>query len=92
MPWNFGVRKRVLTKDFITTDVLVGVTWILVVCSFSFPTDSPNSPVFWREGQGWQIGDCSGGRANGGMKSFLYSRLLTAVRIVGRIVLWCVAG
>ncbi len=79
-------------KDFVATDVLVGVTMIFIVCSFSFPPNFPDSPVFWREGQWWQLGGWSGGRANGGLKSFLYSRLLTAVRIVGHTDLWCVAG
>ncbi len=92
MPWNFGVSKRVLTKDFVATDVLIGVMMIFVVCSFSFPPNFPDSPVFWREGQWWQLGGWSVGRDNCGLKSFLYSGLLTAVRIVGRTDLWCVAG
>ena len=92
MPWNFGVSKRVLTKDFVATDVLVGVTMISVVFSFSFPPDFPDSPVFWREGQWWQLGGWSGSRASCGLTSFLYSKSLTAVRIVGRTDLWCVAG
>ncbi len=92
MPWNCGVSKRVLTKDFVVTDILVGVTMIFVVCLFSFPPDFPDSPVFWREGQWWQLGSWSGGRANGGLKSFLYFGSLTAVRIVGCTDLWCVAG
>jgi hypothetical protein len=60
MSWHFGVSRRVLTSDFVPTDVLVGGTGIFVV------------------------GDVT--------KSFLYSGLLTAVKIVGRTVLWCVAG
>ncbi len=92
MPWNCGVSKRVLEKDFVATDILVGVTVIFVVCSFSFLPNFLHSPVFWREGQWWQLGGWSGGKANSGLKSFLYSRLLTAVRIVGRTDLWCVAG
>ncbi len=92
MPWNFGVSKRVLTKDFVATDILVGVMMIFFVCSFSFPPDFLDSPVFWQEGQRWQLGGWSGSRANCGLKSFLYSGSLTAVRIVGHTGLWCVAG
>jgi hypothetical protein len=50
MPWNFGVSERVSTKDFVATDVLVGVTMIFVVLS---------CPIF-------RILLFSGGRANGG--------------------------
>jgi hypothetical protein len=49
VPQNFGVSRRVLTKEFIATDVLVGGTGIFVA------------------------GDVT--------KSFLYWRLLTAVRL-----------
>jgi hypothetical protein len=38
MSWNFGVSKICLTKDFVVTVVLVGVTWIIVGgCQEEFP-------------------------------------------------------
>ena len=66
MFWNVGVRKRFLTKEFLMTDVLVGVPCIFN-CSISFPL------VLL-------------------LKSYLYSGSFAAVTIVGRTLLWCVAG
>ena len=55
-----------MTKEFLVTDVLVGVPCI-VNFSLSFPLDLL-------------------------LKSFLYSGSFAAVKIVGRTLLWCVAG
>ncbi len=66
MFWNLGVWKRFLTKEFLMTDVLVGVPCIFN-CSISFPLDLL-------------------------LKSYLYSGSFAAVTIVGRTLLWCVAG
>ena len=75
MCWNLGVWKRVLTKEFVMTDVLVGVPCFFN-SSFSFPLDL----MF------------SGDALSCVTKSFLYSGSLTAVKMVGRTLLWCEAG
>ncbi len=77
MFWNLGVWKRVLTKEFVMTYVLVGVPCIFDG-SFSFPLDLTLV--------------CRGDVFSCVTKSFLYSGSLTAVRMVGRTLLWCVAG
>ena len=74
---NLGVWKRVLTKVFVMTDVLVGVPCIFDA-SFLFPLDLRLV--------------CRGDVFSCVTKSFLYSGLLTAVSMVGRKLLWCVAG
>ncbi len=74
---NLGVWERVLTKEFVMTDVFVGILCIFVVYSLFVP---PDLMLIWDDDVSCVT------------KSFLYSGLLTAVSMVGRTLLWCVAG